>query len=413
MPALWRFAVVLSRNRDLAQELVQATAVRALEKSDLYAPGTRLDRWLMSVMMNVWRNDLRARRVRTGAGVVDAENVLVLDGAAQIETNIYASQVLNAVAQLPEAQRETVLMVYLEGWSYREAADALGIPVGTVMSRLAAAREKLSTLNGEFLRHWKAQGMTTDEILTAYLDGELDRQQADALRLRLRQDLGLAARLAALQLDLKELRSSYRALSDDAPLDVLKQAISAGAAPAGLPDKISAAGQPTRRSMIMAACVACMMVGAGGGAASLLLLPKKKSWRQAVAEYQVLYAPETLTWNQTADGEVAATLLRISQRIGLTLRLQDLQVAQAEFRRGQLLDFEGKPLVQLAYLHGNQVPVAFCMIRDGAPDQGFETESREGLPIVHWSRQGVSFMVIGQMREAGLMEMASTLGERI
>lgn len=146
---MWRFALVLSRNGDLAQELVQATALRALEKQALYSPGTRLDRWLMSMMINVWRNDLRARRVRVGAGVVDAENVLVLDGAAQIETNIFASQVLNAVAQLPEAQRETVLLVYLEGWSYREAADALGIPVGTVMSRLAAAREKLASLKDE------------------------------------------------------------------------------------------------------------------------------------------------------------------------------------------------------------------------------------------------------------------------
>lgn len=147
--------MVLSRNRDLAQDLVQATALRALEKSDLYLPGTRLDRWLMSMMMNVWRNDLRARRVRTGGGLVDAENVLVLDGAAQIETNIFASQVLNAVAQLPEAQRETVLLVYLEGWSYQEAADALGIPVGTVMSRLAAARQKLAPL--------KAQARNTGE----------------------------------------------------------------------------------------------------------------------------------------------------------------------------------------------------------------------------------------------------------
>lgn len=146
---MWRFALVLSRNGDLAQELVQATALRALEKQALYSPGTRLDRWLMSMIINVWRNDLRARRVRIGAGVVDAENVLVLDGAAQIETNIFASQVLNAVAQLPEAQRETVLLVYLEGWSYREAADALGIPVGTVMSRLAAAREKLASLKDE------------------------------------------------------------------------------------------------------------------------------------------------------------------------------------------------------------------------------------------------------------------------
>lgn len=138
---------MLTREPEQARDLVQATCVRALEKTALYQSDSRLDRWLMTMMINVWRNELRAARVRAGSGTVDAENVLSFDGAGHMETNIFASQVLTAVAALPEAQRETVLLVYLEGWTYAEAAQALDVPIGTVMSRLAAARTKLAAMN--------------------------------------------------------------------------------------------------------------------------------------------------------------------------------------------------------------------------------------------------------------------------
>ena len=89
---------------------------------------------------------MRSQRIRTGQGLVDPEEVLITDGAQQIETNILAAQVLKRALGLPEAQRETLLLVYVEGLTYQEAADVLNVPVGTVMSRLAAARLKLSVL---------------------------------------------------------------------------------------------------------------------------------------------------------------------------------------------------------------------------------------------------------------------------
>lgn len=138
--------MVLSGSRDAAEDLVQATCLRALEHADRFTPGTRLDRWLMTILHRVWLNELRAARYRRGQGLVDAETALVFDGLRAIEANISAAQVLTHVQSLPEAQRETVFLVYVEGYSYREAADALDVPIGTIMSRLAAARAKLSTL---------------------------------------------------------------------------------------------------------------------------------------------------------------------------------------------------------------------------------------------------------------------------
>src|SRR5271156_870951 len=119
---LWRYALVTSRARDAAEDLVQATCLRAIERADQFVAGTRLDRWLFAILSSIWLNEIRARRVRQGGGVVDAGDALSTDGAHLIETNILAAQVLKAIGRLPEAHRETVLLVYGERYSYAEAA---------------------------------------------------------------------------------------------------------------------------------------------------------------------------------------------------------------------------------------------------------------------------------------------------
>ncbi len=146
---LWRYGLVLSGNADTADELVQATCLRALEKCEQFEPGTQLVRWTYTILGSIWKNELRSRKVRQGQGFVDPEIALVADGAGEMEMNLLARQVLNEVERLPEAQREAVFLVYGEGLAYREAAVVLDVPVGTVMSRLAAARGKLAGLKEE------------------------------------------------------------------------------------------------------------------------------------------------------------------------------------------------------------------------------------------------------------------------
>lgn len=150
---LWRYGVVLSRQRDVADDLVQATCVRALERAAQFTSGTRLDRWLFAILHSIWLNEVRSRRVRMGQGFVDADETLVFDGARETETHVLAGQVLQRVQALPEAQRTAVFLAYVEGLSYREVAEVLDVPIGTVMSRLAAARAKLA----------ESMGTATDE----------------------------------------------------------------------------------------------------------------------------------------------------------------------------------------------------------------------------------------------------------
>ncbi len=144
LPRLWRYAFMLTRSSHDAEDLAQATCLRAIERSDQFIPGTRLDRWLFSILRSIWLNQIRSDRVRLGEGQVDAETALTFDGVEAIETNILTAQVLKKLGGLPTAQRETALLVYAEGYSYAEASAMLGIPIGTVMSRLASVRAALA-----------------------------------------------------------------------------------------------------------------------------------------------------------------------------------------------------------------------------------------------------------------------------
>ena len=122
---------------------------------------------------------------------------MTTDGAREIEMNITASAVLRAIGRLPEAQRETVLLVYGEGYSYAEAAAALAIPIGTVMSRLAAgARGAGETEIGAFC----SKTMTDEDAeLVALIDNELDEGSRDPLLARLAADERLRRRYDELR----------------------------------------------------------------------------------------------------------------------------------------------------------------------------------------------------------------------
>jgi RNA polymerase sigma-70 factor, ECF subfamily len=134
----------LSGAGDLAEELVYATCKRAFERADEFVPGSRLDRWLFAILRSIWVNEIRARRISEGGGI-DVEDPLWTDGEQAVEPNILAADGFQAIGPFPEAQRETVLLVYGEGYSYAEAASTLGIPIGAVISRLVAARSSLVT----------------------------------------------------------------------------------------------------------------------------------------------------------------------------------------------------------------------------------------------------------------------------
>jgi len=144
-PKLWRYCLFLTRSSHAADDLAQAACLRALEKADLYKSDTNLDGWVFRIAQRLWLNELRSQSTRTGQGCSPIEEYDLAGKNLDPEMNILGKDVLLAIEALPEAQRMTVILVYVEGFSYKEAAEALEIPAGTVMSRLAVARKAIAT----------------------------------------------------------------------------------------------------------------------------------------------------------------------------------------------------------------------------------------------------------------------------
>ncbi|MEP3275145.1 MAG: RNA polymerase sigma factor [Stappiaceae bacterium] len=149
-PRLWRYCVSLTGSVDRADDLAQAVCLRAIERAEQFEVGTKLDRWVFTIAQRLWINELRKQAVRQGGGLAPIEEIEIPDSKAGPDSNLLAREVLLKVLALPEAQRVTVMLVYVEGYSYKEASNMLDIPIGTVMSRLSAARSKLARqLNDE------------------------------------------------------------------------------------------------------------------------------------------------------------------------------------------------------------------------------------------------------------------------
>jgi RNA polymerase sigma-70 factor, ECF subfamily len=143
LPRLWRFALRLTGDKHDAEDLVQRACVRALERQHQLQPGTSALSWLFSIAHSVWLNEVRARRIRSHRCIQWSEELAqtVADpSACDPDTSVLYQQIVSAVARLPDAQRAVLLLVAVEGMSYREAASVLEVPIGTVMSRLARAR---------------------------------------------------------------------------------------------------------------------------------------------------------------------------------------------------------------------------------------------------------------------------------
>jgi len=146
--AVWRFGLSLSGSADTADDLAQATMLRAIERAHQFT-GDRLQGWLMTICRSIWLNELRRAQIRRTGALDSAEALAIEDVKPGPEANIFAAEVFTKVMALPEAQRSTVELVYVQGFKYSEAARILDVPIGTVMSRLAAARATLAPLNAE------------------------------------------------------------------------------------------------------------------------------------------------------------------------------------------------------------------------------------------------------------------------
>jgi RNA polymerase sigma-70 factor (ECF subfamily) len=144
LPRLRRFALVLCRSPSLADDLVQGACERALAGAGGWTPGTRFDAWMFRILRNHWIDHLRRLKVEGMTEDVATQKELVGDhGEKSVFSKLTLIEVQRAIDELPQEQREVLILVCIEDLSYREASEILGVPMGTVMSRLARARRRL------------------------------------------------------------------------------------------------------------------------------------------------------------------------------------------------------------------------------------------------------------------------------
>jgi RNA polymerase sigma-70 factor (ECF subfamily) len=148
MGSLYRYAMVLTRNRSEAEDLVQETYFRAMRAMRRLRAGSNVKSWLLVILRNIWLNQLRKQRTTPGTVDVDEITANVVAETSKGPHALYVSkreceQVREAIQHLPVDFREVILLREYEELSYQEIASVLGCPIGTVMSRLASARSKL------------------------------------------------------------------------------------------------------------------------------------------------------------------------------------------------------------------------------------------------------------------------------
>ena len=144
LPRLRRFGIALAGSQERGDDIVQAAIEKVLTKAEQWQPGTSLESWTFKIMQNIWRDELRRKRtderkqVLNSAGSDDS-----IDGPNVAETMLMLTKTRECFGRLPDEQRLALALVVLDGRSYREAADQLEIPIGTLMSRLSRGRDAL------------------------------------------------------------------------------------------------------------------------------------------------------------------------------------------------------------------------------------------------------------------------------
>ena len=149
IPALRRYAAALLRNREDADDLVHDCLVRALDKLHTRREDADIRAWLFAIMHNLFISQLRRAKTRPAGEPLDETHDAAMSVRADQESSLHWRDLVRGLNRLPVEQRTVVLLISVEDLSYAEAAAVLGIPIGTVMSRLARGRERLRVMLDE------------------------------------------------------------------------------------------------------------------------------------------------------------------------------------------------------------------------------------------------------------------------
>ncbi|MFJ4246828.1 anti-sigma factor family protein [Pseudomonas sp. NPDC089741] len=246
----------------------------------------------------------------------------------------------------------------------------------------------------------------SDEQLVAYLDNELDREQRSQLDSAIADDPLLSLRVQWLSRSSLPYKAAYDELAQQAPLERLQARL----------DGIASPEHPglSRRWFIGAAAATLV---AGGVLADRLLLgwqaQQDHNWRELVGDYMALYVPQTLDHLPADEASQRAQLRTVDTRLGLSLAPATLRLPGAEFKRAQMLEYDGVPIAQITYLDARHGPMALCVTRSNSGSQPLAHERRHAMNVVYWTEREHAWMLIGHNPAPELEVLARHLIERL
>ncbi len=252
----------------------------------------------------------------------------------------------------------------------------------------------------------------SDEELTAFLDGELSPDEARRIEALIAADGGVAERVEFLSRGSLPFDQAFAPLLAAAPHDDL-QAMLAKLSP--LPEARPARfGRRAFLGALAASLVAGIVVDRSYiGLRRHLDRDESSEWRAVVAEYIDLYTADTLSGPVPGIETQAAELAIIRDKLGLSLSPASVALSGVEFKRALVLQYDGKPLAQIAYLDPETGPLALCIVRTDEGAQPLRMEGRKGMNVVYWSSSSHAFMLIGHASPERMREIAGDVENRV
>ncbi|MFK7965750.1 MAG: anti-sigma factor [Burkholderiaceae bacterium] len=256
-----------------------------------------------------------------------------------------------------------------------------------------------------------SKDMITDQDLRDLIAGRLDAAQAAELNQQISANESLSDRFQALSLvqesDLTSMDQVLRYAPTERLSSVLAETVAATAGKASAPtvqsrvtSKRTGSKLINWRSWLGLPIASALSASIATAILTITLIQSDTqtlNWQDSVAVYQRLYTTETLNAPAPSADEVRQTATRLARISDMPIAIPDLSTERLTFKRGQILQFEERALVQLAYLSDEGVPVAICLTRTGASDHDLQLTNRHGLNTAVWTQNGISVMAIGDV----------------
>jgi anti-sigma factor RsiW len=250
------------------------------------------------------------------------------------------------------------------------------------------------------------RGIPSDEQLVAYLDDQLDTEQRSRIDAAIAEDSLLNLRLQWLARSSLPFKDAYDQAGRQAPVDRLQSML----------DSLPGPERPAMDRRWFLAAAAALVVS--GVVADRLFIgwqqgQQQNDWRALMADYMALYVPQTLDHLPGDEAAQRAQLRTIDARLGLNLTPAKLTLPPAQFKRAQILEYDGAPIAQLTWLDPVHGPLALCVTRTSSGSRPIAHERRRGLNVVYWADMEHAWMLIGHNPAAELEDMARLLRTRI